>query len=76
MLNSQMNPESIQEIPVPDTMTLAEFLENDVEGYEYVKGELVPMPPATMIHGEINMTDIYQSYVHATNGIASARVAL
>ena len=26
-------------------MTLEEFLENDVEGYEYVKGELVPMPP-------------------------------
>ncbi len=54
MLNTQTTSESIQEIPAPDTMTLAEFLENDLEGYEYVKGELVPMPPATMIHGEIS----------------------
>ena len=54
MLRTQANPESIQEIPAPDTMTLAEFLENDVEGYEYVKGELVPMSPATMIHGKIS----------------------
>ena len=29
----------------PDTMTLEEFLENDLEGYEYVKGELIPTPP-------------------------------
>ena len=59
MLNSQTNPESIQEIPAPDTMTLEEFLENDLEGYEYVKGELVPMPPATMIHGEISVNIIH-----------------
>lgn len=54
MLNSQTTPESIQEIPVPNTMTLEEFLENDLEGYEYVKGELVPMPPTSMKHGEIS----------------------
>ena len=48
MRNSQTNPESIQEIPAPHTMTLEEFLENDLEGYEYVKGELVPMSPASM----------------------------
>ena len=54
MLNTQTTREAIQEIPVPDPMTLEEFLENDLEGYEYVKGELVPMPPATMIHGEIS----------------------
>ena len=54
MLNTQTTREVIQEIPVPDPMTLEEFLENDLEGYEYVKGELVPMPPATMIHGEIS----------------------
>ncbi len=54
MLNSQTNPESIQEIPEPHTMTLEEFLENDIEGYEYVKGELVPMPPTSMEHGEIS----------------------
>ena len=54
MLNTQTTPEATQEIPVPNTMTLEEFLENDLDGYEYVKGELVPMPPATMIHGEIS----------------------
>ena len=54
MPNSQTNPESIQEIPVPDTMTLEEFLENDLEGYAYAQGELVPMPPTSMEHGEIS----------------------
>lgn len=50
----QTNPESIQDISAPDTMTLAEFLENDLEGYKYIKGELVPMPPTSMEHGEIS----------------------
>ena len=54
MLNTQTTPESIQETPAPDTMTLEEFLENDLEGYEYVKGELVPIPPTSMKHGEIS----------------------
>ena len=53
MHNSETNPESIQEIPVPRTMTLEEFLENDFEGYEYIKGELVPMAAAAIVHGEI-----------------------
>ena len=64
MLNPQTNPESIQEIPAPDTMTLAEFLENDVEGYEYVKGELVPMPPTSMEHGEISSNVILHLSSH------------
>lgn len=55
MLNSQTNPESTQEVSTHRTpMTLEEFLENDVEGYEYVKGELVPMSPPSMAHGEIS----------------------
>ena len=37
------------------SMTLAEFLENDIEGYEYVKGELVPMSPPTRIHSKISV---------------------
>jgi len=36
-----------------ESITLADFLANDYESYEYVKGELVPMPPSTMEHGEI-----------------------
>ena len=55
MTHPQIKPESIQEIPAHRTpMTLEEFLENDVEGYEYVKGELVPMSPTSMEHGEIS----------------------
>ena len=53
MLNSQTNPEPIQEMPAQGTMTMEKFLENDLEGYEYVKGELVPMAAASIAHGEI-----------------------
>ena len=67
MLNSQTNPDSIQEMSTPDTMTLEEFLENDLEGYEYVKGELVPMSPPSMEHGEISVNVIryLDQYVYA-----------
>ena len=53
MLNSQTNPESTQDISMPCTMTVEEFLENDLEGYEFIKGELVPMAAAAIVHGEI-----------------------
>ena len=66
MHNSQTNPESIQEGPVPCTMTLEEFLENDLEGYEYIKGELVPRAAAAIVHGEIgsNVHFLLASHVH------------
>ena len=64
MPNSQTNPESVQEIPAPEAMTLEEFLENDLEGYEYVKGELVPMSPASMEHGEISSNVILHLSLH------------
>ena len=35
-------------------MTLEEFLESDLERYEYIKGELIPMPPPSMLHGRIS----------------------
>ncbi len=44
--------------PEEVSMTLAEFLENDVDGYEYVKGELVPMPPAPRIHSKMRVNVI------------------
>lgn len=53
MSNSQANPEYAQKMLPHGTMTMAEFLENDLEGYEYVKGELVPMAAAAIVHGEI-----------------------
>lgn len=40
------------------TMTLEEFLENDVEGFEYVKGELVPLTAASRRHGRISINII------------------
>ena len=51
------------------TMTLEEFLEKDVEGFEYVKGELVPMPAASIRHGAISIRIIryLDSYVHQNN---------
>ena len=44
------------ESPPPETtkMTLEEFLESDLEGYEYVKRELVPMPPKSLELGGIS----------------------
>ena len=33
--------------PLETDMTLEDFLESDLEGYEYVKGELIPMPAAS-----------------------------
>ena len=41
--------------PIETDMTLEEFLQSDLEGYEYVKGKLIPMAPPTMEHGEISM---------------------
>ena len=34
-------------------MTLEEFLESDLEGYEYIKGELIPVSPTSLEHGNI-----------------------
>ena len=51
-----------QEVPSP--MTLDEFLANDLEGYEYIKGKLVPMSPPTMEHGEISVNIIVSLTPH------------
>lgn len=63
------------EIPesIPTTMTLAEFLENDVPGYEYAEGKLVlkspptvPKPvPTTMTLAEFLENDV-SGYEYAT----------
>lgn len=51
--------------PESPTMTVEEFLASDLEGYEYIKGELVPMAPTSMEHGEIstNVDWYLQSHV-------------
>ena len=40
--------------PAPVKMTLEEFLESDLEGCEYVNGELIPKMPTSLNHGKIN----------------------
>jgi len=41
--------------PAPVKMTLEEFLESDLEGYEYVNGELIPRMPTSLKHGKISL---------------------
>ena len=40
--------------PLETDMSLEDFLESDLEGYEYVKGELIPMPAASAEHGIVS----------------------
>ena len=48
--------EVAREIHLPEqiAMTLEEFLASDIDGYEYVKGELVPMPSPSLGHAKIS----------------------
>ena len=56
---------SHEELPPEITkMTLEEFLESDLEGYEYVRGELVPMPPTSGEHGRISVNLILPLGLH------------
>ena len=41
--------------PLETDMTLDEFCQSDLEGYEYFNGALIPIAPTTMEHGEISM---------------------
>ncbi|MDE0635299.1 MAG: Uma2 family endonuclease [Candidatus Poribacteria bacterium] len=51
--------------PEVTKMTLEEFLESDLEGYEYIKGELIPMPPTSVEHGyiSVNLSSLLHLYV-------------
>ena len=48
-----------------NTMTLQEFLASDLEGFEFLEGELIPMPPTSGEHGDIssNIQWYLQSHV-------------
>ncbi len=50
--------------PIETDMTLEEFLESDLEGYEYVKGELIRMPPTSGEHGDISSNIQWYLYSH------------
>ena len=47
------------------SVTLEEFLANDYESYEYIKGELVSMGDPTMEHGEVssNLVILLGTYI-------------
>ena len=51
--------------PVPTTMTLEEFLDSDLDDYEYVKGELIPMSATSLEHAEIcvNISSLLRVHV-------------
>ena len=65
-----MHPQDINEFanqtlpPENISMTLEEFLESDLEGYEYIKGEIIPMPPTSGEHGEISTNIQWYLYSH------------
>ena len=52
--------------PIETDMTLEEFLQSDLDGYEYEKGKLIPMPPTSGEHGDIstNLFLFLGPYVH------------
>lgn len=52
--------------PLETDMTVEDFLESDLERYEYVEGELIPMPPTSGEHGDISMSLVLflGTYVH------------
>ena len=47
-----------------ESITLEQFLANDYESYEYVKGKLVQMSNPTMEHGEISTNIIIRLNSH------------
>ena len=55
-MNAHEAVQMTQAIPLPEptAMTLEEFLASDVDGYEYVKGELVPMAVPSLGHAKIS----------------------
>ena len=55
-------PEGAPTTPV--TMTLEEFLASDLEGYEYIEGELIPRMSTSMEHGTISVALIVPLGAH------------
>ena len=66
-MNSQGIYDYKQEYLTPEktNMTLEEFLESDLEGYEYLNGELIPLAPTSVEHGyiSVNLSSLLHLYV-------------
>ena len=54
-MNSHNAGDFSQDTILPEniTMTLEEFLDSNLEGYEYVRGEVITLPAASLEHGII-----------------------
>ena len=64
MTSPALHPFAQEVPPEPLTMTLEEFLASDLEGYEYIKGELIPMPPTSLEHGDIEANMFWHLLSH------------
>ena len=67
-MNVQEVSRVAQEIPLPEhtTMTVEEFLASDIEGYEYVKGALIPMAVLSLGHAKISARITYYLFTHVS----------
>ena len=65
-MNSPEHHPFAQELLLPEhtTMTLEAFIESELEGYEYVKGEVVQMSPTSVEHGDISTNLVVPLGVH------------
>ena len=54
MLKADPEQVVIPPTPIETDMTLEEFLESDLDGYEYEKEKLILMPPTSGEHGDIS----------------------
>lgn len=64
-VNSNFDQSEVNLKPIKTDMTLEEFFDSNLEGFEYIKGELIPKPPTTGEHGDIssNIQWYLQSHV-------------
>lgn len=54
ILKTEYEQAVISHTPIETDMSIDEFLQSDLERYEYVKGVLIPMPPTSGEHGDIS----------------------
>ena len=67
-MNVHEGSQVAQEIPLPEhtTMTVEEFLASDIDGYEYVKGALVPMAAPSLGHAKISTRITHYLFTHVS----------
>ncbi len=55
-INNNLDQTDVSINQIDSDMTFEDFFASDIEGYEFVNGELKQMSPPTMEHGEISMS--------------------